>query len=143
MYLSTSMSAYSSSMPSSSGSLADLTLSSEKSLLVIASQESPTQEKDASVLVISSSESATKDEQDLLVISSSESATEDEQDLLVISSSESASQDQQDLLAKAAPTRVSSLDEGNRLELDRNGDSTSHQGDIEGKQVEKLVIIIH
>ena len=30
------------------------------------------------------------------------------------------------------------------IELDRNGDSTaSHQGDIEGKQVEKLVIIIH
>ena len=65
---------------SSSGSLTDLALSPEKSLLVTADQESPTQEKDASVLVISSSESASEDEHDLLPV--------------------------------AAPTRVSSLDEG-------------------------------
>ena len=72
--------------PSSSGSLSDLTVSPEKSLLVTADQESPTQEKDASSLVVAP--------------------------LMKRSSSESASDGGQDVLVMAAPTKVLSLDEG-------------------------------
>ena len=72
--------------PSSSGSLSDLTVSPEKSLLVTADQESPTLEKDASSLIVAP--------------------------LMKCSSSESASDGGQDVLVMTAPTKVSSLDEG-------------------------------